>query len=512
MEAGMVLGTETEYTVSTVPDSGSSHEDCVSRFLYHARHRLKNLPQDGDGSGIFVANGGRLYPDLGHIEYASPETITPRDLVLYQAAGKQIMQDLSRTVEESYSGRPVEVVVTHASVDYFNGTTQGSHENYSFGKPALEEPEELLPFLASRVIFCGAGGFNNLITGLEFVVSPRALHIETPVSTSTTRHRPLYHFRHESLTGVPHMSRIHLICGEHLCCATSSLLRFGTTGLVIKMIDAGLKPGAPVRLPKPVDALHVFAKDTTCTAAVPVEYRAPMTAIAIQRHYLELAEASFHHSWMPGWAPEICALWRRTLNQLETDPDSTAAFLDWRMKQTLYSRFLNRHNLDWDMIGWISKVITAVGAAMPAQIPVRERVHQMAAWWKEEGRLHSHPGLANYRVSPGEIEVFLNVRLQLFELDTRFSQVGARGVFAQLKAADLVREQYDAPTPTQIEIATECPPRGCRSEIRGQVIGEKWPSRQRYRCDWTRVVCVDGPLFLKLPDPFQTQASWTAEE
>src|ERR1700752_3179951 len=48
--------------------------------------------EEPPGNGGFLLNGGRLYLDMGHIEYASPECLHLRDLVSDDLAGDELLQ------------------------------------------------------------------------------------------------------------------------------------------------------------------------------------------------------------------------------------------------------------------------------------------------------------------------------------------------------------------------------------------------------------------------------------
>ena len=48
--------------------------------------------EEPPGNGGFLLNGGRIYLDMGHIEYASPECRQLRDIVAYDLAGDQLLQ------------------------------------------------------------------------------------------------------------------------------------------------------------------------------------------------------------------------------------------------------------------------------------------------------------------------------------------------------------------------------------------------------------------------------------
>ena len=48
--------------------------------------------EEPPGNGGFLLNGGRLYLDMGHIEYASPECLHLHDLAAYELAGDDLLQ------------------------------------------------------------------------------------------------------------------------------------------------------------------------------------------------------------------------------------------------------------------------------------------------------------------------------------------------------------------------------------------------------------------------------------
>ena len=48
--------------------------------------------EEPPGNGGFLLNGGRIYLDMGHIEYASPECRQLRDIAAYDLAGDQLLQ------------------------------------------------------------------------------------------------------------------------------------------------------------------------------------------------------------------------------------------------------------------------------------------------------------------------------------------------------------------------------------------------------------------------------------
>src|SRR3979490_696465 len=96
-----VVGIETEYgclvTGETThgPDAWPTR---VKNYLFKkAKAGVIDLHyrdyEEPPGNGGFLLNGGRLYIDMGHLEYASPECRSLRDAVAYDLAGDALLQD-----------------------------------------------------------------------------------------------------------------------------------------------------------------------------------------------------------------------------------------------------------------------------------------------------------------------------------------------------------------------------------------------------------------------------------
>src|SRR6266545_2857026 len=143
--------------------------------------------EEPPGNGGFLRNGGRLYLDMGHIEYASPECLHLHDLVAYELAGDDLLQSSLIAL-----GAQDRVSFIKNNVDHHTGATFGCHENYLMKREAQFTPPilgTLLTFLATRQIFTGAGrvGQSNplafdfeppqLETQVNFQLSQRADHI-----------------------------------------------------------------------------------------------------------------------------------------------------------------------------------------------------------------------------------------------------------------------------------------------------------------------------------------------
>ncbi|HZR46304.1 MAG TPA: proteasome accessory factor PafA2 family protein, partial [Candidatus Manganitrophaceae bacterium] len=119
--------------------------------LVDLHHRTHDEPP---GNGGFLLNGGRLYLDMGHLEYASPECLTLADLVAHDRAGDAILQG---AVEEMDLADQVSIIKNN--IDHQTGATFGSHENYLVARDfpfSYDGLGQMLPFLVTRQIFTGS--------------------------------------------------------------------------------------------------------------------------------------------------------------------------------------------------------------------------------------------------------------------------------------------------------------------------------------------------------------------
>jgi hypothetical protein len=152
---------------------------------------------------MFMSNAGRFYVDCGlHPEMATPECCSPVDVVRYTLAGRRILERLAVEVAASDS-RIDEIVISGCNVDY-SGTnaTWGCHESYLHTADPELLRNQVVPHLASRIIYTGAGGLDLRSRGIVYTLSPRVVaHIVCETSGSSTGHRGIWHTKDEPLCG-----------------------------------------------------------------------------------------------------------------------------------------------------------------------------------------------------------------------------------------------------------------------------------------------------------------------
>lgn len=516
--AERLFGLETEYALVLLDRQGQRISQAVATdsLLAAARQRLIHLP-DLQSGGMFLTNGARFYIDCGHHpEFAGPELANPWDAARYVKAGERILEDLAADIARTHTSVG-QALVFRQNVDYSGtGSTWGSHESYLHrADPGLFR-QHLIPHLVSRLIYTGAGGFDATYPGIRFVLSPRVPHLTAEVSEQSTSSRGVLHTKNESLSSAGY-NRLHLLCSESLFSERAIFLRVGVTALIVAMIEAGLQPGDQVKLAAPLEAMRVFAGDPACERKIMTAHGECLTAAMIQRRYLELAEAHLRDPFMPSWGPDVCREWRQVLDLLESgNPQAVATRLDWAIRFSVFSRFLEAEGYDWQAVQKWNRVaerparLPARKAAPPPDVPERDMLFSKAevldgllAELAEQARQN--------RATTDGLRKFQALRSRLFELDTRFGQLGGTGLFSQLDHAGVLHHHF--PGVDNFEHAREFPPAIGRANLRGECVrrlGNINASREGCICDWAAIWDQAQNRFLDLSEPFLQQADWKA--
>jgi proteasome accessory factor A len=502
-----MFGVESEYAVAGLNGKEPMRrDDLVNRFVRVARRRLAHLPDTGSSSGMFLENGARFYIDCGlHPEMTTPECTTPWEFARYVKAGERILEGLTQEVQAE-AGAAAEIMCFRCNVDYSgSGSTWGCHESVLHRANPASLPDQLMPHLVTRVIYTGAGGFNPLVNRLEFCVAPRLMHIQQAVSGDSTGNRGIFHTKNEPLAGDGY-NRLHILCGESLCSETAIVLKIGATALVAVMAEEGLKPGAALRLAAPLDALHTVSSDVTCKQKLRLAGGGEATAIEIQRRLLQLAERN--RDVLPPWADAICALWRLTLDRLEGAPDSVATVLDWAIKLRLFHDRAERRGIPMERFAFLNSIVQRLNAAL-AGVGMNGRDVRLSAILGPESPIPEEVArIGSVAAAEGlawdDLERFLTLRDEFYQIDTRFGQIGPRGIFTELDRRGVLDHKVAAVD--GVEAAMREPPAVGRAKLRGEIV-RRLSGQGRARCSWVAVFGPDGRT-LDLSDPFATAEVW----
>ncbi|MYW04606.1 Pup--protein ligase [Streptomyces sp. SID3343] len=340
-----IFGLENEYGVTcTFRGQRRLSPDEVARYLF------RRVVSWGRSSNVFLRNGARLYLDVGsHPEYATPECDSVPELVVHDKAGERILEGLlvdaeRRLHEEGIAG---DVYLFKNNTDSA-GNSYGCHENYLVARHGefSRLADVLIPFLVTRQMLCGAGKVLQTPRGAVYCVSQRAEHIWEGVSSATTRSRPIINTRDEPHADAERYRRLHVIVGDSNMAEPTTLLKVGSTDLVLRMIEAGIVM-RDLTLENPIRAIREVSHDMTGSRKVRLANGREASALDIQREYLTKAqEFADRRGIRTGTVAKVLDLWERTLDAIDTgNLDAVGREIDWVIKYQLIERYRAKHNL-----------------------------------------------------------------------------------------------------------------------------------------------------------------------
>lgn len=507
----LLFGIETElgFAISDARGRRVAPEDAIWTFFDYCARELVHLAGDC-GMRLYLANGSLLYPDSGHPELATAECSSPTGLLQALRAGERLLTGVAEALErEKDIGT---VLLYRTNVDYTTtDTTWGCHESYLSRREPKSYARSVVPHLASRIIYTGAGGFNTASSGVVFALSPRAFHVNAEVAIDGRGKRAIFGLRNEPLCASHH--RVHLTCGEPNCAELGTYLKIGTTALVLAMADAGVDLGiGDGWIVAPVRAMQRFSLDPQCNASVQCSDDRWRAAIDIQRHYLERAERHCRASFMPPWAEDVCRRWREVLRALESDRDELIGVLDWPTKLALFKHYARTQSgLSWSAVGTWSSIAERISRVLATAGNRDERVgsREVRACLDRKGahaRLIRSMTLVleQHGLEWDGLDAFHALRDALCELDMRYGQLHPRGLFQDLEEAGELRGRLLEPT--QVDAALERAPEPGRARLRGDWIRKLANDDAFYRCSWTHI--TGEREYLELSDPFVTEVVW----
>ncbi|MBW3606734.1 MAG: Pup--protein ligase [Actinobacteria bacterium] len=436
-----IFGIEVEYGVTcTFRGQRRLSPDEVARYLF------RRVVSWGRSSNVFLENGARLYLDVGsHPEYATPECDTVTGVVAHDKAGERILESLveqaeQRLHEEGIAGT---IFLFKNNTDSA-GNSYGSHENYLVSRIGEFQrlADTLIPFLVSRQIYAGAGKVLQTPRGALYSIAQRAEHIWEGLSSATTRSRPIINSRDEPHADAERYRRLHVIVGDSNMSEYATWLKLATADLVLRMIEAGAVT-RDLTLDNPIRAIREISHDMTCRRRVRLEGGRELSALEIQRVYLERVARFVQHNGSDPATDHVLAEWSRVLDTLETDPLKLSRECDWVAKYHLVEDYRRRHEL-----------------------PL------------------SHPRVAM--------------------LDLQYHDVNrSRGLYYLLQRRNKVDRVVDD---GEIKVAMRTPPQTTRARLRGEFIRQAKRKRRDFTVDWVHLKLNDQAQRTVLcKDPFRSE-------
>lgn len=302
-----------------------------------------------------LTNGARYYVDHAHPEMSTPECADARSVVRFDRSGELILR---RSMAAAARLLPDgEELVVYKDNSDGKGNSYGCHENYlmdratSFGRIVVHATAHFV----TRQLFTGSGKIGCELPGVgigevPYQLTQRADFFEEEVGLETTLKRPIINTRDEPHADAQKYRRLHVICGDANMSQVATLVKVGSTAIVLAMIeDDALR--RDVVFASPVAAMRQVSHDLSLSRPLPLADGTTATALEIQREIHAAAVAYADRYGLACVGEEVgrtvLAEWGAILDGLETDPMSLADRLDWVAKKRLLDGYRDRHGLDW---------------------------------------------------------------------------------------------------------------------------------------------------------------------
>lgn len=370
-----IFGLETEYGLLVHHDRP---DHSPAWFAHKLRDHIFNVQRRGlldlhhrghdepPGNGGFLTNAGRMYLDMGHLEYASPECNSLTDVVASDRAGDLVLQ---QAIDEL--GWTDDLSLIKNNIDHETDATFGSHENYlvtrrfPFTRRGLGP---LVTFLVTRQIFTGSGrvgsarpqdawiqvdrlivpraalGHGSDRAPLPYQISQRADHIVNDFFEWVQQNRAIVNTRDEPLADPNQYRRIHLLLGDSNMAEYATALKLGTTGLVLQLIEEGHAPG-DLDLDEPVECLQEISQDQDRQWLIRLQSGQTISAIDIQEQFL--AAAQTHCRGQDEETDWVLDQWESVLQDLRGDYVKLVGRIDWASKLWLLESYREAEQAGW---------------------------------------------------------------------------------------------------------------------------------------------------------------------
>lgn len=301
---------------------------------------------------VVLTNGARYYVDHAHPEYSSPECRNAYDLVCFDLAGDEILRRSMLAAREVLRQQDAEIIAYKNNSDG-KGNSYGCHENYlvSRATPFSDIVRFMSTHFVTRQPFTGSGklGIENHPGGdtTSFQVSQRADFFEEEVGLETTLRRPIINTRDEPHADAAKYRRLHVIVGDANMSEVATLVKVGSTQILLAMIEDDAIPARLV-LDDPLGAMATVSRDVDMNRPLRLVDGSAMTALDVQFELLAAAER-----WLGRLDADdvtsyrwdaIIEEWKSLLFGLANGPETVADRIDWLAKKRLIDAFRDRHD------------------------------------------------------------------------------------------------------------------------------------------------------------------------
>jgi proteasome accessory factor A len=203
----------------------------------------------------------------------------------------------------------------------------------------------LIPFLVSRQIYTGSGKVLQTARGAMFSIAQRAEHIWEGVSSATTRSRPIINTRDEPHADAERYRRLHVIVGDSNMSEYTTFVKVGSAACMLRMLEDPSVVLRDMTLENPIRAIRDISHDMTCRRKVRLANGREVSALDIQREYLDRALRYADTKGFPPLEQKALEMWEHCISTIENDPLKLDREVDWVIKYRLLEAFRARHEL-----------------------------------------------------------------------------------------------------------------------------------------------------------------------
>lgn len=385
-----ITGTEMEWSILVQQFEGRVFRPLTNEFGGPSGV-IRSCPPELAHLGDFLSNGARYYSDVGHVEYATPESRSFLGTVAEEIAGEQIVYDsLMRFVDT----RKLNAARLNKRVIDDERNVWGYHMSLSSNTPQLPFQENYVPVLGLHLATLNAyGGAGAVVPNgrgqLRFAIAQKTATLNIDSYASSHSHqRPLISLRDEAHAEKTKMSRVHISSMDANMSPWATWMKLGTTSLVLRLIEDGYDP-VHLRTQRPLFEMAKRAGfDQHFRARYELIDGRTISVMEIQQELFEQAHKFAETHDIPKQERDVLPEWERALDDLNQDPLLLFDRADWVAKKVILQKYMDKHGLGLDSADVAKKdrqfdLISAIGFGMKLRqglwkewMPAKERIQR----------------------------------------------------------------------------------------------------------------------------------------
>jgi proteasome accessory factor A len=179
---------------------------------------------------------------------------------------------------------------------------------------------------------------------VQFQLSQRADHILKTEASKVRFNRAIINPKWDSYYNFSNLHRLHLLFGEANMSEWATVMKVGTTSLVLDLVEDGLLP-QDVLIADPIETLRLVSRDPSWRWLVRRADGTTIPAVDLQRIYLEYAQQ--HLAGRDAQTDWVLREWDYALTGLEADPMLLDDRVDWVAKRKLLEMYRSAEGLSW---------------------------------------------------------------------------------------------------------------------------------------------------------------------